>query len=208
MRTTNDVLLRRLITMIASARDAEALDLLATSPNLAMEALRAGAVRMAAADNFLAAIQHYAYAGDTALHVAAAAYRPEIMRYLIEKGANVGARNRRGATPLHYAADGLPGSPIWNPVAQSAGIALLIEYGADPNVVDKEGATPLHRAVRTRCSAAARALLQRGADALRPNRGGSTPLMLATRQTGRGGSGSPEAKAEQAEIIRLLECGG
>jgi hypothetical protein len=149
MRMTNDVLLRRLITMIASARDAEALDLLATSPNLAMEALRAGAVRMAAADNFLTAIQHYVYAGDTALHVAAAAYRPEIMRYLIEKGANVGARNRRGATPLHYAADGLPGSPIWNPLAQSAGIALLIEYGADPNVVDKEGATPLHRAVRT-----------------------------------------------------------
>jgi hypothetical protein len=32
--------------------------------------------------------------------------------------------------------------------------------------------------------------------------------MLARRQTGRGGSGSPEAKAEQAEIIRLLECGG
>ena len=30
-------------------------------------------------------------------------------------------------------------------------------------------------------------------------------MMLATRQTGRGGSGSPEAKTQQAEIIRLLE---
>jgi hypothetical protein len=30
-------------------------------------------------------------------------------------------------------------------------------------------------------------------------------LMLATRATGRGGSGVPEAKAQQQEIVRLLE---
>lgn len=204
----DDVSLRRLITMIALARDAEALDLLATSPDLAVAALETGADRSAPAGNFLPAIQHYVYAGDTALHVAAAAYRPEIIRHLIEKGANVRARNRRGATPLHYAADGIPGSAAWNPISQCAGIDLLIESGADPNAIDKEGATPLHRAVRTRCSAAARALLRGGADAQSRNRGGSTPLMLAMRQTGRAGSGSPEAKTEQTEIIRLLECDG
>jgi hypothetical protein len=30
-------------------------------------------------------------------------------------------------------------------------------------------------------------------------------MALATRTTGRGGSGSPEAKAEQTEIVRLLK---
>jgi hypothetical protein len=29
-------------------------------------------------------------------------------------------------------------------------------------------------------------------------------MQLATQNTGRGGSGSPEAKAQQAEIVRLL----
>ena len=54
-------------------------------------------------------------------------------------------------------------------------------------------------------AAAVSALLHGGADAFRKNGNGSTPMMLATRQTGRGGSGSPEAKMQQAEIIRLLE---
>ena len=95
--------------------------------------------------------------------------------------------------------------PHWDPAAQAAIIACLIAAGADPNAVDRSDVTPLHRAVRTRSAAAVGALLAGGADVLRRNGNGSTPMMLATRQTGRGGSGSAEAKAEQAEIIRLLE---
>jgi hypothetical protein len=38
----------------------------------------------------------------------------------------------------------------------------------------------------------------------RRNNGGSTPLKLARLTTGRGGSGSVEAKAQQQEILRLL----
>jgi ankyrin repeat protein len=84
-------------------------------------------------------------------------------------------------------------------------IACLIEAGADPNAVDKSGVTPLHRAVRTRCAAAVRVLLAGGADARRANKRGSTPMLLASQNTGRGGSGSPEAKAQQQEILRLLK---
>jgi hypothetical protein len=148
------------------------------------------------------------YAGDTALHAAAAAHRPEIVRQLIAMGGDVRARNRRGAEPLHYAADGVPGSRAWNPPAQAATVACLIQAGADPNTVDGSGVAPLHRAVRTRCAAAVRALLDGGADARRKNKGGSTPLQLATWNTGRGGSGSPESKAQQEEIARLLEQHG
>jgi ankyrin repeat protein len=134
-------------------------------------------------------------------HVGAAV---SIARHLVSKGALVGARNRRGAEPLHYAADGAPGSPAWDPEAQAAVVALLIGAGADPNSVDKSGVAPLHRAVRTRCSAAVRALLANGADPRRLNRSGSTPLQLATQNTGRGGSASAIAREQQQQILELL----
>ena len=76
--------------------------------------------------------------------------------------------------------------------------------GRRSNAVDMNGVAPLHRAVRTRCAAAVQALLAGGADPRRPNRSGSTPMLLATRNTGRGGSGSREAKAEQERIVALL----
>jgi ankyrin repeat protein len=80
----------------------------------------------------------------------------------------------------------------------------LLDAGADPNAVDKGGTTPLHRAVRNRCAAAVAALLDGGADRHADNGRGSTPAKLAAQTSGRGGSGSPEAKAQQHEILRLL----
>src|SRR5712671_5763168 len=67
------------------------------------------------------------------------------------------------------------------------------------------GLAPLHRAVRNRCAAAAKALIHCGADPRAPNRNGSTPMLLATQNTGKSGSGSTEAKAQQNKILRLLE---
>ena len=150
-------------------------------------------------------IGHYVYSGDTALHIAAASYREEIARKLIAIGADVHARNRRGAEPLHYAVDGMPESRVWKPDAQAATVACLIEAGADPNALDKNGATPLHRAVRTRCAVAVKVLLEGGADPRRKNKNGSTPMLLVTQNTGRGGSGSREAKAQQERIVELLQ---
>jgi hypothetical protein len=182
--------------------------LLAASPQLARACFARGATRQSAPAYFLGRIGRYIYAGDTALHVAAAAYRPDMVRALLAAGADVRARNRRGAEPLHAAGVGNPGSPTWDPPAQAATIALLIESGADPNATDMDGVTPLHRAVRTRCAAAVAALIDGGADAARRNKGGSTPLRLARLTTGRGGSGSADAKAQQQEILRLLERHG
>jgi ankyrin repeat protein len=178
--------------------------LLAASPALAGARAENGATRQQSEDFYLAEIQHYLYAGDTALHIAAAGYRRVIVRLLAEAGADVNANNRRGARPLHYAVDGMPGSPAWDPTAQAEIVRYLIGAGADPNARDKSGVTPLHRAVRTRCSAAVRALLDGGADADLANARGSTPMQLATRMTGRGGSGSPTAKVQQAAIVELL----
>jgi hypothetical protein len=57
--------------------------------------------------------------------------------------------------------------------------------------------------VRNRCAAAVGALIEGGADPRAPNKSGSTPIKLAMMTTGRGGSGSVEAKAQQQEILRL-----
>ena len=196
--------LQTLLRVIA-ARDRQTISrLLAASPTLARMALRVGASRDDERTYYLEEIAHYAYAGDTPLHIAAAAYQRDIAEELVSRGANVSAKNRRGAEPLHYAADGIPGSPSWNPDAQHSVVEFLIRAGADPNAEDKTGVTPLHRAVRTRCTPAVRALLSNGADALRKNKGGSTPLHLAVQNTGRGGTGSAASREEQTEIIRLL----
>lgn len=89
--------------------------------------------------------------------------------------------------------------------AQSATSACLIKAGADPNAKNKDGTTPLHRAVRTRCAEAVRTLLEYGADPSIRTKNGSTAKDLAVYTTGRPGSGSPEAKAQQREIRLLLK---
>ena len=136
--------------------------------------------------------------------MAAAAYQTSVAAALITKGADVHSRNRRGAEPLHYAADGGSDVPAWNPSAQAKIIAMLIQAGADPNAVDKSGVAPLHRAIRNRCSTAVKALVEAGADPRVPNKNGSTPMLLATQNTGKSGSGAVEAKAQQVEILRYL----
>jgi hypothetical protein len=195
---------RRFIETIISGDSSTAIGLLDTSPGLAKERAAHGATRHTSKENFFEEIGHHLYEGDTALHIAAAAYQASIVEELIARGADVRARNRRGAEPLHYAVDGGPGLPAWKPTVQTKIIARLIRAGADSNAVDKSGVAPLHRAVRNRCAAAVRALIDGGADPRIPNRNGSTPLLLATQNSGRGGSGSPEAKAQQEEILRLL----
>ena len=149
---------------------------------------------------FVDAATHQLYAGDTALHMAAAAFQRAVAEILVRSGADSRARNRRGAEPLHYAAD----TNHWAPAAQRETIEYLLSAGANPNALDNGGVTPLHRAVRTRSSEAVRALLAGGADVSRRNGSGSTPLHLAVQDTGRGGAGSTRARDEQLKIVVLL----
>lgn len=200
----SDSALHQLVEAIL-AGDAEGVSrLLVATPQLARASFQAGATRQSS-EPFLDQIARYIYASDTALHIAAAAYQTRIVNDLLVAGADVHARNRRGQEALHAASCGSPGLPAWNPPAQIATITRLVKAGADPNVFDKSGVSPLHKAIRTRCAAAVRTLLDLGADASRPNRNGSTPMLLAIKNTGKGGTGSEEAKLQQQEILRLLK---
>jgi ankyrin repeat protein len=201
---SDDAALLALFHAITSRDRPEIVRRLDASPELAARPVHIGASRQAPDGYFLVAIRHYIYAGDTALHVAAAAHQRPIAVLLVEKGADVRARNRRGAEPLHYAADGSPGAQYWDPLAQRDVIAYLCEAGADPNAFDKSGVAPLHRAVRTRSSAAVGALIMNGANPKLMNKSGSTPLHLAVQNTGKSNSGSDAAREEQARIIAVL----
>jgi ankyrin repeat protein len=205
MAEPHDTELLNLMRAIAADDGAAAKLQLKKRPQLAKASMEKGASRQAAKQFYLKEIGFYVYAGATALHVAAAAYRETLLSRLLDMGADARARDRRGAEPIHAAAMGQPGSSWWNPRAQAAVITRLVAAGADADSEDKNGATPLHRAVRTRSAAAVKALLDAGADPHAKNNNGSTAAELAARTTGRGGSGSRQAKEQQREILRLLE---
>jgi ankyrin repeat protein len=200
----DDATLLTLFRAIA-ARDSDAVaQLVDATPESAGAAIRTGASRADASRFFLDDIRRSVYAGDTALHIAAASHQLTIAKTLVGRGARPRARNLRGAEPLHYAADGNPAAPAFDASAQAAVVEYVVAVGGLPDALDSSGVSALHRAVRTRCSAAVGALLHNGADPRLKNKRGSTPLHLAVQNTGRTDSGAAAAKEEQRRIIALL----
>ncbi len=88
------------------------------------------------------------------LHWAIGDGNVDSVRALIEAGADVNAKDVRGATALHQAAYG-------NNVAVAA---VLIEAGADVNAKNVRGATALHQAAYGNNAAVAAVLIEAGAD--------------------------------------------
>jgi ankyrin repeat protein len=185
------------LTAIVRDERSKVKTLLRTSPKLVSELVTRARL-------YDSEIFHWLYVSDTALHLAAAGYRTEIMGMLLSSGADASAVNRRGATALHYAADGYIVGPAWDAKQQVRTIGVLLDAGAEINAQDKNGATPLHRAVRTRCAVAVKSLLEAGGDPMLRNESGSTPFHLAVQNTGRGGTGAEQSLAAQRQIIGLF----
>jgi ankyrin repeat protein len=139
-----DAALLVLFGAIASHDDLATTRNLEAAPDLATRPICTGASRQDPDKYFLAAIHHYVYAGDTALHIAAAAHNSSLAQSLVARGADVRARNRRGAEPIHYAADGSPATSNWSRDSQRDLITYLIEAGADPDAMDNSGVAALH----------------------------------------------------------------
>lgn len=154
------------------------------------------------------AFLHWIYRGDTVLHVLAAAHARELLNRVTGVRDLIHTTNRRGATPLHYAADAVVDAPGHVDRAQAETLRWLIAAGAEVDARDANGATSLRRAIRCRARAAVEVLLAAGASVAAVKRGGVDALALARQATGRGFSGMPRAKANQAAIIALLKARG
>lgn len=163
------------------------------------------AICLVAEGHYEKRIAHWIYAGDTALHVAAAGHRVEIVKMLLNAGADVNAaRNHLQSGPLHYAADASIRNPNWDAKRQVATMRLLLEAGAVVDAQDKNGGTALHRAVRNHGVAAVEFLLVVNAGVAISNRSGSTPFHLAVQSLDRRETNVEQAKAAQREIIKAF----
>lgn len=112
--------------------------------------------------------------GYSALGLAAFFKRRDVVRYLLEAGADPRPASRAGGfTPLHSA------------VATDAGAAdieivrMLLGRGAQPNAKSQSGSTPLHTAAFTGDRATLDLLLRHGADAAIKNKDGKIAADVA-----------------------------
>ena len=109
--------------------------------------------------------------GMTPLHWASRAGSLESLRWLLDHGAEVDARNDAHRTSIQLAAE----------CGRAEAVKLLAAAGADLDTQDRKGRTPLHRATYEGHAEAAEALLAAGADTTILNRNGKTAFEIARK---------------------------
>ena len=112
--------------------------------------------------------------GFSPLGLAAFFKRREVVRYLLEAGADLRLASRQGGfTPLHSA------------VASEARavdieiVRMLLDKGADPNAKSQSGSTPLHTVAFTGDRESLDVLMKHGADPAIKNNDGKTAAEIA-----------------------------
>lgn len=151
---------------------------------------------------------------STSLHDASDAGHIEIVRSLLEGGADVNERDIGHLTPLahasrrghlevvklliNYSSDvnsqdwiGWTALHIASRYRHVDVVHLLLDHGADVNAKRQDNSTPLHIAIENRSFEIVKALLEQGADVHVRNDLGQTPFQMASR------------RGEQ-DIVRLL----
>ncbi|MEW6354695.1 MAG: ankyrin repeat domain-containing protein [Planctomycetota bacterium] len=119
--------------------------------------------------------------GMTPLHWAAIFGNVEVAKLLIERGANIEARDGMGRTPLLLA--------VIN--GQNLMVDLLLKNGADPNAQNASKYTPLMLAVLQGQQKTAELLLAKGAELHITNHTGGTALHVAV-------------EAQRKDMVELL----
>ena len=113
------------------------------------------------------------YKGRTALMMAAKRGYIDVVKYLVDHGADVHRTDEEGETPLLMA--------IMSPHEQHREpiITYLLEHGADVNHADNSGRTPLHLVSFDGTVPQAQMLMDHGADVNSRDTWGKTPLLNA-----------------------------
>ena len=115
------------------------------------------------------------------LHKATECGHEATVYVLLDRGADIEAKDRDKLTPLHKAAES----------GHQAVVHLLLDRGADIEAKDPYNLTPLHKAAKSRHEAMVHLLLDRGADIEAKDPYNLTPLHKA-------------AESRQEAMIRLL----
>jgi len=173
------------------------------------------------------------WVGATPLWLAAKFLEVEMMRVLVEAGADLGLASSNGTTPL-MAAAGLGyswggGSAFirnrrdfssYNPVASAElgtrvpaaeeqraleAVTVALELGADVNAANAGGDTALHAAASLGMNTVIELLTARGGDVHAENRRGQTPVALAVYSDGIGGNRF--VRESTAALLHSLEDG-
>lgn len=115
------------------------------------------------------------YDGWTPLHTASFFGQKDIVTLLIERGAEVNAKDTSGESPLHL----LSGADGGDAPEETA--AILISKGAEIDSKNLFGWTPLHNAVMEDQKELASLLISRGAHVNERNNDNETPMRIAEK---------------------------
>ncbi|KAJ1392208.1 Ankyrin repeat [Sesbania bispinosa] len=133
-----------------------------------------------ALDNLNGSIDEPVEDGDTALHLTCLYGHLECVQLLIERGANLEAKDEEGGIPLHDACAG-GFTEIVQLLLNSANNTERIKRMLES--VDSEGDTPLHHAARGEHVDVIRLLLCNGASTTKTNLYGKIPAELPDHDT-------------------------
>ena len=125
---------------------------------------------------------------ETPLHIAASFGSVECVNILIEKGANINAKDNAGCSPLH--------SVLFDQTENTLEcIKILIKNGADVNAREQYNCTSLHLAAEGYDPECLDILINNGADINARDIYGRTPLMRAS------------SSFSYPSMFKLLDCG-
>ncbi len=109
------------------------------------------------------------FGGDLPLFSAISSGNVELVKLLLDNGADFNVRNKYGESPLHKACSEGHGSIV----------ELLLKCGANPNVQNGRGKSPLYRACSEGHDGIVKLLLEHGADPNMKDQEGKPPLIFA-----------------------------